>query len=39
VTLLLAVGGSFDPHPSGALADASGARISNPTPTLTRTMP
>jgi NodT family efflux transporter outer membrane factor (OMF) lipoprotein len=41
VTLLLAVGGSFDPHPSSALADASGTRISNPTltPTLTRTMP
>jgi outer membrane protein TolC len=41
VTLLLAVGGSFDPHPSGALADASRTRISNPTltPTLTRTMP
>ena len=31
VTLLLAVGGSFDPHPSGALAAAGGTSISNST--------
>ncbi|MGH9561013.1 MAG: TolC family protein, partial [Terracidiphilus sp.] len=37
VTLLLAVGGSFDPHPSGALANAGGTRISNST--LTRNTP
>ncbi len=37
VTLLLALGGSFDPHSTGALADARAARISNPT--LTRTTP
>ena len=29
--LLLAVGGSFDPHPSGALAAAGGTSISNST--------
>jgi hypothetical protein len=37
VTLLLAVGGSFDPHSKGALADAGRAQVSNPT--LTRTTP
>jgi NodT family efflux transporter outer membrane factor (OMF) lipoprotein len=37
VTLLLAVGGSFDAHPKGALADAGRAQISKPT--LTRTTP
>ncbi len=31
VTLLLAVGGSFDPHSSGALAAAGGTSISNST--------
>jgi outer membrane protein TolC len=33
VTLLLAVGGSFDPHSSGAPADAGHAQISNLTTT------
>ncbi|MGB6307368.1 MAG: efflux transporter outer membrane subunit [Steroidobacteraceae bacterium] len=37
VTLLLAVGGSFDPHPAGALAAAGRARTSNST--LTRNTP
>ncbi len=37
VTLLLAVGGSFDPHSSGALAAAVGAPISDST--LTRNKP
>jgi outer membrane protein TolC len=37
VTLLLAVGGSFDPRASGALADAQ--RPTNPSQLLTRTNP
>jgi NodT family efflux transporter outer membrane factor (OMF) lipoprotein len=37
VTLLLAVGGSFDPHPSGALADAAHTQNSNLT--MTRNTP